>query len=231
MLDKIFDFQLTYYIQIFTCVSKVLVIRLSSNSYVMLPRYQLLFYFFSPFFELLNVHLSPFAHLSELNQKNIRIFHGCEVRREKSIRGSLFGITRLCQMMPNSDPEGRIFLSTPNTHDRFFLSHTFWSPAFDFSIEVTINKSRSFMLTSTILKVDVICDITMTSTPNVLTTEVHDVLYNKCIDNTWCCLIFIYPTCRTRICNLRFVNTGEKCRKPSLVCKKVFSKCMCIISQ
>ena len=40
----------------------------------------------------------------------IRIFHGCEVRIEKCVRGSLFGITRLWRVMPNSDPEGRIFL-------------------------------------------------------------------------------------------------------------------------
>ena len=32
--------------------------------------------------------------------KNIRIFHGCEVRIEKSVRGSLFGIMRLCLVMP-----------------------------------------------------------------------------------------------------------------------------------
>ena len=38
---------------------------------------------------------------------------------EKSVRGSLFGITRLCRVIPNSDPEGRIFLSAPNNHDRF----------------------------------------------------------------------------------------------------------------
>ena len=30
------------------------------------------------------------------------------VQVEKSERGSLFGITRLCRVMPNSDPEGRI---------------------------------------------------------------------------------------------------------------------------
>ena len=42
---------------------------------------------------------------------NIRIFHGSEVRLQKSVRGSLFAITRLCQVMPNSDP------------DRFFYPH------------------------------------------------------------------------------------------------------------
>ena len=51
----------------------------------------------------------------------VRIFHGCEVRIEKSFWGSLFGITRLCQVMPNSDSEGQIFLSAPNNHDRFFF--------------------------------------------------------------------------------------------------------------
>ena len=53
----------------------------------------------------------------------IRIFHECEVRIEKSVIGSLFGITRLCRDMPNSDPEGRIFLFAPNNHDRFFFLH------------------------------------------------------------------------------------------------------------
>ena len=32
----------------------------------------------------------------------------------------------------NSDLEGRIFLSAPNNHDRFFFLHTFRAPAFDF---------------------------------------------------------------------------------------------------
>ena len=111
---------------------------------------------------------------------------------EKSIQGSLFGITRLCWMMPNSDPEGWMFLSVPNSHDRFFFLHTFWSPAFDFNIGVAINVSCSYMLTSTILKVSVVCDVAMTSAPNILTTELCDLLYNHCIDNTSCYLFFFY---------------------------------------
>ena len=63
-------------------------------------------------------------------------------------------------MIPNSDPEGRIFLS--NNHDIFFFSHTFWSPAFDVNFGVAIYALRSYMLTSAILKVDVACDIRMT---------------------------------------------------------------------
>ena len=93
------------------------------------------------------------------------------MRIEKSIQGSLFGITRLCLVMPNSDPDGWIFLSTPNSHGRFFFLHTLWSPAFDFNVGVAINESRSYTLTSTILKVEVVCDVAMRSTPNVLTTE------------------------------------------------------------
>ena len=75
--------------------------------------------------------------------------------------------------MPNSDLEGQIFsiCTKQPVHDRFFFLHTFWSPAFDFNLGVTINKSRSYTLTSAILKVDIVCDVTMMSTPNVLMTE------------------------------------------------------------
>ena len=76
-------------------------------------------------------------------------------------------------MIPNSDPKGRIFLSTPNNCDRLFLLHTLGPPAFDFHVGDTINESRFYTLTSTILKVDVLCDIAMTSTPSILTTELY----------------------------------------------------------
>ena len=86
-------------------------------------------------------------------------FHECMVWIEKSVTrdhcsasrichsGSLFGITRLeksvtrdhcsasrgsCLVMPNSDPEWQIFLSSPYTHDRYFFLHTFWFTTFDF---------------------------------------------------------------------------------------------------
>ena len=87
---------------------------------------------------------------------------------------SPFGIMRLCLEMPNSGPGGRIFLFAPNNSDRFIFLHTFWSPAFDSNVEVAINKSLSYYLTSAILKSDLVCDVTMTSTPNVLTTELHE---------------------------------------------------------
>ena len=76
------------------------------------------------------------------------------MRIEKSVRGSLFGITRLCRVMPNSDPEGLIFLSAPNNPDRFFFLYISWSPAFDFNVGVAINEWRFYTWTSAILKVD-----------------------------------------------------------------------------
>ena len=52
---------------------------------------------------------------------NIRIYE-CEGRIEKSVpldhRLSSLG----CRVMTTGDPEGRIFLSYPNTHDRFLYS-------------------------------------------------------------------------------------------------------------
>ena len=104
--------------------------------------------------------------------------------------------------------------------DYFFL-HTFWPPAFGFNVEVAIFESRSYTLTSAILNVDVVCDVAMMTTPNVLTTELHDLLYNQCIDNTCCYSIFIYPTGRIRVCKIRFVSTGENRGKSCLVCKNI----------
>ena len=140
----------------------------------------------------------------------MRIFHECEVQIEKSVRGSLFGITKLCRVMPNSDPAGQIFLSAPINHDGFFFLHTVWSPAFDFNVGVAINESCSKVLMSGILK----AYTSMMSTPNVL-------LYNQCIDNMCCYLFFIYSMGRIRVCNIKFVSTGENCGKPCLVCKKI----------
>ena len=39
--------------------------------------------------------------------------------------------------MPDSDPKGQIFLSTPYTHDRFFFLHTFQFWMLTFNYEVT----------------------------------------------------------------------------------------------
>ena len=65
------------------------------------------------------------------------------------------------------------------------------------------------MLASVVLKVDVIYDVTMTSTPNVLTTELRDLLYNQCIDNTCWYSIFYLSHGSDKGCKIRFVSTGE----------------------
>ena len=90
-------------------------------------------------------------------------------------------------MQIENHPAGRMFLSAPNNHDRFFFLPTFRSPAFDFNVGVAMNESCCFTLTSAILKVEVVCDVNF----NVFAAKLHDLLYNQCIDNT-CCYSFLY---------------------------------------
>ena len=53
--------------------------------------------------------------------ENIRIYHECKGRKEKSVQRIAVWHHEACQVMPNSDPEGQIFLSYPHTNDRFFF--------------------------------------------------------------------------------------------------------------
>ena len=122
-------------------------------------------------------------------------------------------------MMPDIDPEEQSFLSAPNNRDRFIFLHTFQPLVFNFNVGVALNESCSYTLTSAILKVDVY-DVTMQSTPNALTTELRDLLYNQCMDYACCYSIFIYPMDRIMVCKIRFASTGENHRKACLVCKK-----------
>ena len=115
----------------------------------------------------------------------------------KNVQGSLFGISRLRRVMPTCDskPEGRIFLSASNNHDGFFFLHTFALQSL--ILGITINELRSYTLTFAILKV------AMTSTPNVLTTELRDLLYNQWIDNTCCCSFLAHLNRRLILVSLR----------------------------
>ena len=94
-----------------------------------------------------SIHCLPyFLHLLDTllyGTKTIRLFNGCEVLIENFITRVTVVYHKVCRVMPNSDPQGRILLSTPNNHDRFFFLHTFWSPMFDFNAGVPI-KSRSY---------------------------------------------------------------------------------------
>ena len=79
---------------------------------------------------------------------------------------------------------------------------------------------RSYTLTSAILKVDVVCVVVITSNRNVITTELSDLLYNQCIDNTCCHSFVIHPTDRIMVCKIIFVSTRENRGKSCLECKK-----------
>ena len=94
----------------------------------------------------------------------IRIFHVCEVRTVKSVPR-------------DSCLSSRGF--APNNHDILFFLHTFRAPAFDFNVGAAMNESRSLTLASDIMKIDVVCDVAMMSTPNVLTRELRNLPYNN----------------------------------------------------
>ena len=112
----------------------------------------------------------------------ISIYHGCMVWIEKSFTRVTDRHHEACRVMPNSDPEWQIFLSTPNTHDRYFFLHTSRFTTFDFqrrtcykvilfplkSFYSSLKKStlpatavRFFTLTSNLHKVTSFFDVTL----------------------------------------------------------------------
>ena len=80
------------------------------------------------------------------------------------------------------------------------------------------------MLTSAISNIGVEYNVTMTSTPNILTTDLRDLLNNHCIDHTCYYSICTYPKGRISVCKIRFISTGKNCRKLCLVCRKIASR-------
>ena len=55
----------------------------------------------------------------------IRIFNGCEVRIENSVKRVTVRHHEACRVRPNSYPEWRNFQFAPNSHYGFFFLHTF----------------------------------------------------------------------------------------------------------
>ena len=53
--------------------------------------------------------------------QNIRIYHECEGRIEKSVLRIIVWHHQACRVITNSDPEGRIFQSYPHTNNGFFF--------------------------------------------------------------------------------------------------------------
>ena len=93
-------------------------------------------------------------------------------RQKYLSRGSLSGIT-----MPDSDREGRIFLSTPYTYDSFFLAHFSFLNVDSFSNAVTSIADVGHIV------VTLLCRL-MTSLRSVTVTlndGKRDVYYNQCI--------------------------------------------------
>ena len=68
---------------------------------------------------------------------NIRIYHECEGRIEKSVPRITVWHHEACRVMTNDDHEEMIFLSYPHTHDRFiFLLTTI------FYLKINIQESK-----------------------------------------------------------------------------------------
>ena len=55
---------------------------------------------------------------------NIRIYHECEGRIEKSVPRITFWHLEACRLMTNGDPEGRNFPSYPHANNGFFFMLT-----------------------------------------------------------------------------------------------------------
>ena len=64
--------------------------------------------------------------------ENIRIYHECEGRIEKSVPRIAVWHHKACPVMTNGDPEGQIFLSYPHTNNGlvFLLTTVFMPPPF-----------------------------------------------------------------------------------------------------
>ena len=125
-------------------------------------------------------------------------------------------------------PRDGCFYPHQTTMIRFFFLHTFRSTVFDFNIGVAKNESCCFTLTSTILKVDVVCDVTRRHNDvncNILATsyrQIYGTSYTTNVLTTHCYSFFTHPMGRLRVCRIRFVSTGENCGKPCQVCKTIF---------
>ena len=117
--------------------------------------------------------------------------------------------------MPNSDPEGWIFLSAPINHDRFVFFHTLWSPAFALIGAITF-------LYVDVRHIENLCH--MWCCNDVKSQRLNNrVMWPPIQPMYWqdvLLFVFIYPMGRIRVCKIRFVSTGENSTNPCLVCKK-----------
>ena len=61
------------------------------------------------------------GHLLNEKMQNIRIYHECEGRIEKSVPRIAVWHHKACRVMTSGDPEGQSFLSYPHTNNGFFF--------------------------------------------------------------------------------------------------------------
>ena len=107
------------------------------------------------------------AHiLSTISEKmkayagHIRIYHECEGRIEKSVTRIAVWHHEACRVMTNGGPEGRIFLSYPNTNNGFcfllitvFIHHFILFIYFKISLQKSLNTLRCKFHMMTLLDV------------------------------------------------------------------------------
>ena len=76
--------------------------------------------------------------------RNIRIYHECEGRIEKSVSRITIWHHEACRVMTNGDPKGWIFLSCPQRNNRFFSCSPlfFYLFYFKMSFQKSLNMLR-----------------------------------------------------------------------------------------
>ena len=92
----------------------------------------------------LSAALSPLVEKGKnyLYSKNIRIYHECEGRIEKSVPRITVWHHEACRVMTNCDPEGQIFLSYPHTNIGFFFLLTSTVLYLKISFQKSLNTLR-----------------------------------------------------------------------------------------
>ena len=119
------------------------------------------------------------------------------------------------RVMSDCDPKGWIFLSAPNIYERFFFLHTFHFRKWVFDNAVTSIADVNHIVMTIQWRL-VTSFLSVTSN---LTTAYRDSRYNQFISNTWKFSIFIFPTARLRVCEIKFASTSVICGNPYPECK------------
>ena len=129
-----------------------------------------------------------------------------------------------CRVMPNNDPECRVFLSTIYTDEGYFLLHTFWFITFDFlsrtCYKVTLFplKSLNLSLKKSTLPATAVQFITLTSNLHKVTSFWRNGC--KIQRHLRCRYVNSYTTYAFKIHVFYPVLGDITCGYPYLVCKK-----------